>query len=52
MQGLCSILGKYIVTVNVIVALQFTNDSLNDIYDTINVIGEYLIAILRDITSN
>jgi len=52
MQGLCSILGMYILTVNVIVTLQLTYESLNDIDDKINAIGEYLIEMICDITSN
>jgi len=42
----------YIVTGNVIVTLQLTYESLNDIDDKTNAIGVYLLAIICDITSN
>jgi len=42
----------YIVTGNVIVTLQLTYESLNDIDDKTNAIGVYLFAIICDITSN
>ena len=35
----------YIVTVNAVVTLQLTNESLNEIYDKINAIGDHLTAI-------